>query len=51
MFKLNLYIHKIHPYIKFQLNVCNSCLDNDQKVKDDRLTEGQNDRTGSHYMP
>lgn len=34
-FELCLYIHNTHPCIKFELSVCNSCRDNDQKVNDD----------------
>lgn len=47
-FELNLYIHKLHPYIyKFELNVSNGCGDNDRKVNDegiqkDRRTEWRN---------
>lgn len=30
--KLNLYIWKTNLYIKFKLNMCNGCWDNDQRV-------------------
>lgn len=37
-----------HQYnIKFELNVCNSGWDNDQKVNDHGMTEGWNEL---HYM-
>lgn len=41
-----MYISKTHPKIKFVLNMCNGCYDNDQKVNDDIMTEGRNDGTG-----
>ena len=32
-FELDLHIPVIHPYIKFELNVCNRCRDNERKRK------------------
>ena len=37
--EFDLHITVTYPYIKFELNVCNLCRDNEQKPNDDGMTE------------
>jgi hypothetical protein len=41
-FRLDLHIPMMYPYIEFELNVCNGCIDNERKLHDDRTTEQGN---------
>jgi hypothetical protein len=48
--ELDLPISEMYPYMKFELNMCNPCRDNEWKLNDDGMTEQGNTICPCHFM-